>query len=206
MKKCFDCPNLCSVTILRPYLGFLLISQAFSFLELILLQSFCYIWTLHFACISQYLAITLPLFLHEHGIQPLYKMTHRHTHIQTHGKGLQTMHSWEEHVSLKAWGKLGGPAGSAGKELARSVGELGSIPGLGRSPGGLQCSCRKNPQGRRSLGSYSPRGPKESGRTEPLSQPSSTPRQTVVPVLEFLILSSSRILRTHFFLFINPHP
>ena len=30
---------------------------------------------------------------------------------------------------------LGFPRGSAGKESARSVGDLGSIPGLGRSPG-----------------------------------------------------------------------
>ena len=32
------------------------------------------------------------------------------------------------------WG-LGFPCGSAGKESACSVGDLGSIPGLGRSPG-----------------------------------------------------------------------
>ena len=31
---------------------------------------------------------------------------------------------------------LGFPCGSAGKESARSVGDLGLIPGLGRSPGG----------------------------------------------------------------------
>ena len=30
---------------------------------------------------------------------------------------------------------LGFPCGSAGKEFACSVGDLGSIPGLGRSPG-----------------------------------------------------------------------
>ena len=30
----------------------------------------------------------------------------------------------------------GFPGGSAGKESARNVGDLGSIPGLGRSPGG----------------------------------------------------------------------
>ena len=33
-------------------------------------------------------------------------------------------------------GFLGFPCGSAGKESACSVGDLGSIPGLGRSPGG----------------------------------------------------------------------
>ena len=30
---------------------------------------------------------------------------------------------------------LGFPSGSAGKESARTAGDLGSIPGLGRSPG-----------------------------------------------------------------------
>ena len=47
-------------------------------------------------------------------------------------------------------GFLGGPAG---KESACSVGDLGSIPGLGRSPGGghdnpLQYSCLENPMDR----------------------------------------------------------
>ena len=44
---------------------------------------------------------------------------------------------------------LGFPCGSAGKESACNVGDLGSIPGLGRSPGEgkgypLQYSCLKN--------------------------------------------------------------
>ena len=43
--------------------------------------------------------------------------------------------------------------GSAGKESACSAGDLGSIPGLGRSPGDgngnpLQYSCLGNPTGR----------------------------------------------------------
>ena len=46
---------------------------------------------------------------------------------------------------------LGFPGGSDGKESACNVGDLGSIPGLGRSPGGghdnpLQYSCLENPQ------------------------------------------------------------
>ena len=32
--------------------------------------------------------------------------------------------------------KLGFPGGSLGKESACNVGDLGSVPGLGRSPGG----------------------------------------------------------------------
>ena len=46
-------------------------------------------------------------------------------------------------------GFLGFPCGSAGKESAYNAGDLGSIPGLGRSPGEgkgypLQDSCLKN--------------------------------------------------------------
>ena len=45
---------------------------------------------------------------------------------------------------------LGFPGGSAGKESACNVGDLGSVLGLGRSPGGghgnpLQYSCLENP-------------------------------------------------------------
>ena len=48
------------------------------------------------------------------------------------------------------------PAGSAGKESTCNAGDLGSIRGLGRSPGGrrddpLQYPCLENPHGQRSL-------------------------------------------------------
>ena len=48
---------------------------------------------------------------------------------------------------------LGFPRVSDGKESACSAGDLGSIPGLGRSPGEgngnpLQSSCLENPMGR----------------------------------------------------------
>ena len=48
---------------------------------------------------------------------------------------------------------LGFPGGSAGKESACSAGDLGLIPGLGRSPGGgkgypLQYSGLENPMDR----------------------------------------------------------
>ena len=47
---------------------------------------------------------------------------------------------------------LGFPSGSDGKESTHNAGDLGSIPGLGRSPGGgmanlLQYSCLENPHG-----------------------------------------------------------
>ena len=63
------------------------------------------------------------------------------------------------------------PGGSAGKETACNAGDLGSIPGLGRSPGEgngypLQYSGLENP--------YSPWGCKESDMTEQLSR-SQTP-------------------------------
>ena len=69
---------------------------------------------------------------------------------------------------------MGFPGSSAGKESACSAGNLGLIPGLGRSPGGghgnpLQYSCLENPHGQRSLVGYSLWGRTESDRTEQLS-------------------------------------
>ena len=56
---------------------------------------------------------------------------------------------------------LGFPGGSDGKEFACNAEDLGSIPGLGRYPGGghgnpFQYSCLENPCGQRSLAGYSP--------------------------------------------------
>ena len=53
--------------------------------------------------------------------------------------------------------------GADGKESACNTGDLGSVPGLGRSPGGghgdpLQYSCLENPHGQRSLVGCSPLG------------------------------------------------
>ena len=66
---------------------------------------------------------------------------------------------------------LGFPGGSAGEAPTCNVEDLGSIPGLGRSPEGehgnpLQYYCLKNPHGQRSLVRYSPWGCKESNTTE----------------------------------------
>ena len=68
----------------------------------------------------------------------------------------------------------GFPGGSDSKEHACNAGDLGLIPGLGRSPGGghgypHQYSCLENPHGQRSLAGYSPWGHKESDTTEWLS-------------------------------------
>ena len=66
---------------------------------------------------------------------------------------------------------IGFPSGSDGKESAFNEGDLGSIPGLGISPGEgngspLQYSCLENPHGPRSLAGYSPRDCRESDTTE----------------------------------------
>ena len=51
---------------------------------------------------------------------------------------------------------MGFPGGSHDKESICNVGDLGSIPGSGRPPGGghgnpIQYSCLENPHGQRSL-------------------------------------------------------
>ena len=57
------------------------------------------------------------------------------------------------------------------KNPPANAGDMGLIPGLGRSLGGghgnpLQYSCLKNPHGQKSLEGYSPWGLKESDTTE----------------------------------------
>ena len=56
-------------------------------------------------------------------------------------------------------------------DSAGDIRDMGSIPRLGRSPGGghgnpLQYSCLDNPYGQRSLAGYSPWGHTESDTTE----------------------------------------
>ena len=86
---------------------------------------------------------------------------------------MRKAHSW----AVSDWGlaiSMGFPGGSDGKESTCNMGDLGSIPGLGRSPGGghgntLQYSCLENPHEQRSLAGYGPRGCKESDMPEQLS-------------------------------------
>ena len=66
------------------------------------------------------------------------------------------------------------PGGLDGKQPACYSGDLGSIPGSGRSPSEkngnlLQCSCLENPHGQGSLVGYNPWGGKELDTTERLS-------------------------------------
>ena len=65
---------------------------------------------------------------------------------------------------------MGFPGGSDGKESTCNAGDLGTIPRLGRFPGGehgnpLQYSCLKHPPGQRSMAGASPWGLKESNTT-----------------------------------------
>ena len=67
----------------------------------------------------------------------------------------------------------GFPGGSVIKNLPASAGNMNSVPGLGRSPGGgndnsLQYSFLENPHGHRSLTGYSPGGCKALDMTEQL--------------------------------------
>ena len=60
---------------------------------------------------------------------------------------------WQVRRPLKWCLKMGFPAGSAVKNLSANTGDMGSIPGLGRSPGEgngnpLQYSCLGNPTDR----------------------------------------------------------
>ena len=82
-------------------------------------------------------------------------------------KNLQCRRPWfNSWVRKIPWGRdmlltpvfLGFPGGSDGKESACNVGDLGSIPGLGRGRHGNppQYSCLENPHGQRSLASCSP--------------------------------------------------
>ena len=76
---------------------------------------------------------------------------------------------WEQNKHLPPQNDF--PGESDGKQSTCNVGDLGSIPGLGKSPEGghdnpLQYSCLENPHGQRSLEGYSPKHCKESDMTE----------------------------------------
>ena len=69
---------------------------------------------------------------------------------------------------------MGFPGGSDGKESTYNMGDLGSIPGLGRSPGGrhgnpLQYFCLENPMERGDLWAIVHRVAKSLARLKRLS-------------------------------------
>ena len=90
---------------------------------------------------------------------------------------------------------MGPSNGSDSKASACSAGDLGLIPGLGRSRGGghgnlLQYSCLKNPQEQKSLAGYSPWGHKELDMTERLS--TAQQRDGTVKFIRFRLVSAIR--------------
>ena len=92
---------------------------------------------------------------------------------------------------IKSGWLLDFPPGLDGKESSCNVGNLDSLPGLGRSPGGghgnpLQYSCLENPHGQRSLVGYSPWDRKELDMTEQLS---SSSRMVILPKVVQLFTS-----------------
>ena len=115
----------------------------------------------------------------------------------------------------KPWDKshvdaeLGFPGGSDSKESTCNVGDMDSIPGLGRCPGGghgnpVQYSCLENPHGQRSLVGYSPWGRKKSDTTEQLSTASegvSLSLSSPVCLFTFTLLSPDK----HFTCFTTFH-
>ena len=66
--------------------------------------------------------------------------THTHTHTGTYAHrnvpGTCRNQGLAQVIRYLFWPQEGFPCGSASKESACNVGDLGSIPGLGRSPGG----------------------------------------------------------------------
>ena len=73
---------------------------------------------------------------------------------------IKNSHAMPTFYNISCYIILGFPGGSDGKASARNVGDPGSIPGLGRSPGEgngnpLQHSCLEKSHDQRSLIGYS---------------------------------------------------
>ena len=86
---------------------------------------------------------------------------------------------------MLCYASLGFSGGSDGEESVCNEGDLDSIPGLRRSPGGghgnpFQCSCLENPHGQRSLVGYSPWGREESDMIEQISAYTPTPTHMLI--------------------------
>ena len=87
---------------------------------------------------------------------------------------------------------MGFPGGSDGKESVCNVGDLGSIPGMGRSPGErhghpLQYSCLENFHGQRTLAGFSPWGCKDSDTTGWLSTAQQPPLIVTMKIKYFRV-------------------
>ena len=133
---------------------------------------------------------------HKHTLLYIYTHTYTYTHVYTHEYiHLYTyahtmcrcmyiyihthciyMHTLYSHISIHKYihNSADFPGGSDGKESACNKGDLGSIPGLGRSSGEgngcpLQYSCLENPMDRGAWLGYSPWDCKELDTTEKLT-------------------------------------
>ena len=98
---------------------------------------------------------------------------------------------------------LGLPWWLSGKESACNEGDLGLIPGLGRSPGDwkgypLQYSCLENPHGQRNLAGYSLWGHKESDTTEQLLLWSQGPTLSLIDYLALITSATVLIFNNYF--------
>ena len=87
---------------------------------------------------------------------------------------------------------LGFRGGSDSKESICNAGDLGLIPGLGRSPGRghgnpFQYSCLENPHGQRCLVGYSPWDHKESDTTEQLSTAVLYTNPRIIPIFTYYL-------------------
>ena len=93
-------------------------------------------------------------------------------YFTTYSKFKPQIDYFYELFSSKIYFIIGFPGGSDGKDSACNAGDVGSIPGSGRSPGEgngypLQYSCLENSMARgRSLVGYSPWALKELDTTE----------------------------------------
>ena len=87
---------------------------------------------------------------------------------------INTFHMYILSLYMYVYCSMGCPGSSDGKESTCNMGDLGSISGLGRSPGGehgnpLQYSCLEKPMDRGAwwvTGASQPWGHKELGTTE----------------------------------------
>ena len=96
---------------------------------------------------------------------------------------------------------MGFPGGSDGKESTCNVGDLGSIPGLERSPEGrhgnpLQYSCLENPHGQRSLVGYHAWGLKE---LDTIKQVNFNINMMITDIISIMLPSFVTLLFSDFF-------
>ena len=106
---------------------------------------------MHFLCLLQWQAGSLPLDQHSWGFYLSFPFNSSYTIGQ--GTKVRPSTNYVHSNFISVTRKVGFPGGSAGKESACNEGDHGSVAGSGRSPGGghgnpLQYSCLENPMDR----------------------------------------------------------